>query len=72
MSSLPPELNVVFQYLPYLVPILLIQWGLLLYALVDVIRRERVRYLPKWAWILIVAVVNIIGPLVYLLIGRED
>jgi hypothetical protein len=72
MAVLPPELQLILQYLPYLVPILILQYGLMLYALVDVIRRERVRYLPRWAWMLIVLLVNIVGPLVYLLIGRED
>jgi len=72
MSPMPPELQVVIRYLPYLVPIVIIQYGLMLYALVDCIRRERVRALPKWGWLLIVVLVNFIGPLVYLFLGRED
>jgi Zn-dependent protease with chaperone function len=33
-----------------LLPILIIQLGLVIYALVDLVRREQVRG-PRWAWI---------------------
>ena len=40
-------------------------------ALVDLVRRERVRG-PKWAWALVIVFFNLIGPVVYLLFGREE
>lgn len=58
-------------YIPYLIPIVLIELGLLSYALVDLIRRERTKG-PKWMWGIIIVVVNIFGPIIYLLLGRED
>lgn len=58
-------------YIPYLIPIVLIELGLLVYALVDLIRRERTKG-PKWMWGIIIVVVNIFGPIIYLLLGRED
>lgn len=56
-----------------LVPIAIVSVIILLWALVDVIRRpqERMRHLPKWAWILIVVFGNTLGQLVYLFVGRE-
>jgi hypothetical protein len=59
------------ELLPFLAPIILLQIALLVFALVDLIRRERTRG-PKWVWAIVVVVVNIIGPIVYLLFGRED
>ncbi len=59
------------ELLPFLIPIVLLQIALLVVALVDLIRRERTRG-PKWAWALAIVLVNIIGPIVYLLFGRED
>ena len=59
------------ELLPFLVPIILLEIALLVVALVDLIRRERTRG-PKWAWALVIVLVNIIGPIVYLLFGRED
>ena len=65
------ELEAVLKWLPLLVPIILIQYGLLIVALIDVLRRERTRG-PKWAWILVIVLVNLIGPIVYFLFGREE
>jgi ABC-2 type transport system ATP-binding protein len=40
------------------------------WCLVDLSRRE-VRYLPKWAWALIIVLGNVpVGPIVYLVVGR--
>ena len=65
------ELNELSQYLPLLVPVFLIQIGLMLAALVDLLRRERTRG-PKWAWLLVILLVNFVGPIIYFLSGRTD
>jgi hypothetical protein len=57
--------------LPLLVPIVILELALLAIALVDLIRRKRTRG-PKWAWALLIVLVNIIGPIAYLLFGREE
>lgn len=57
--------------IPFLIPILLIQFGLIVAALLDLTRREKTRG-PKWLWVLIILFVNLIGPIIYFLVGRED
>ncbi|MBE9507278.1 MAG: PLDc_N domain-containing protein [Chloroflexi bacterium] len=59
------------QWLPLLVPIVFLQLGLMIFALVDLVRRERTKG-PKWAWALVIVLINFIGPIVYLVIGREE
>jgi len=59
------------QFLPLLIPIALLQLGLMVFALVDLLRRQRTKG-PKWMWALIIILVNFIGPVVYLLAGREE
>ena len=59
------------QFLPFLIPIIVLQLVLLAVALLDLARRERTRG-PKWAWALIIVFVNIIGPILYLVLGREE
>ena len=59
------------QWLPLLVPIVLLQFGLMIFALLDLIRRKRTKG-PKWAWALVIVLINFIGPIVYLMIGREE
>jgi hypothetical protein len=59
------------ELLPFLIPIILLQVALMVVALVDLVRRERTRG-PKWAWALVIVFFNLIGPVVYLLFGRES
>lgn len=59
------------QFLPYLVPIIILQLGLMVVALVDLARRERTRG-PKWVWALVIVFVSLIGPIIYLVLGREE
>lgn len=59
------------QWFLLLIPLILIQLGLAVIALVDLARRERTKG-PKWAWALVILLVNFIGPVLYLVIGRED
>ncbi len=59
------------QWLPFLIPLVVLQVLLMVVALVDLLRRERTRG-PKWAWALLVVLINLIGPVVYLLFGREE
>ena len=60
------------QLLPLLIPLVLLELGLLVWALLDIIRRERVKGGNKVVWILVVVLINIIGPIVYFLFGREE
>ncbi|HEY91994.1 MAG TPA: PLDc_N domain-containing protein [Dehalococcoidia bacterium] len=58
--------------LPFLIPIGIIEFGLLAFALFDLVRREVVKGGKKWPWALVIVLFGIIGPIVYLLIGREQ
>ena len=60
------------RILPFLAPLLVLQVVLLVIALVDLIKRERVRGNNKVLWALVIVVVNIIGPVLYLLAGRME
>ena len=64
-------MEVLTEYLPLLVPILIIQLVLIIFALVDLVRRDQTRG-PKWVWVLVILFVNMVGPIIYLLLGRED
>ena len=59
------------QYIPYLIPVLVIQLVLMISALVDLIRREHTRG-PKWVWALVILCVNYIGPIIYFVAGRKE
>jgi hypothetical protein len=40
-------------------------------ALVDLIRRSRTRG-PKWVWVLVIVLINFIGPIIYFVVGRLE
>ena len=59
------------QYLPLLIPVVLIQLALMITALVDLARRAQTHG-PKWAWLLVIVLINFIGPIIYFVAGRKD
>jgi Phospholipase_D-nuclease N-terminal len=60
------------QILALLVPILLVELGLIVFALLDLRRPERrVKGDSKLVWALIIVFVGTIGPILYFLVGRE-
>ena len=59
------------ELLPLLIPVILLELALMAVALADLVRRERTRG-PKWAWALVIILVNFIGPIIYFVVGRED
>lgn len=50
-------------------PLIVIEIGLFVFCIVK-IRNDKVKYLPKWAWVLILFI-EIVGPIIYLTVGRE-
>jgi hypothetical protein len=67
MQTLTPDIT---KLIYLAIPILLIQIGLQIYALVDLIRQPSVRG-PKWAWAVLIILGELFGPIIYLLLGRK-
>ncbi|MDI6768109.1 MAG: PLD nuclease N-terminal domain-containing protein [Anaerolineales bacterium] len=59
------------EYIPLLVPVIIIQLALMIAALADLIRRPRTKS-AKWLWAVVIVLVNFIGPIVYFVAGREE
>ncbi len=62
----------VLELLRVIWPLLLLQVGLMVWALVDVVRRRSTRTLSMPAWIIIILFVNFFGPIAYFLFGRAE
>jgi hypothetical protein len=61
------------QIIALLAPIIVIQLGLMIAALFDLEREERrVRGGSKLVWALVIVFVNVVGPLLYFVAGREE
>ena len=61
------------QTILLLTPLILLEVGLLVFALVDLLRPER-RVLgdSKLVWALVIILISTIGPIVYLVVGRRE
>jgi hypothetical protein len=68
MADLKPE-----QIIALVAPIIIIQLGLMIAALIDLERDERrVRGGSKLVWALVIVFVNVVGPILYFVAGREE
>jgi hypothetical protein len=71
MMDSNPMIELLMRLLPLLIPILLIQLALMIYCLVDLARRETTKG-PKWVWVLLIVLGQLWGPIVYLILGRQE
>lgn len=59
------------EFIPLLIPLIVLQLILMVAALVDLAKRPFTRG-PKWVWLLVILLVNTIGPIIYFVLGREE
>ncbi len=71
MESVKPAFDFM-QILPFLIPLVLVQLVLMVICLLDLVRREKVKFLPRWAWGIIIVLGQLLGPAIYLIIGRAE
>ena len=72
MEQVNTPLQQIVKLLPFIIPLVLLQLILMIVALVDLSKRERVKYLPKWLWVIIIILGELLGPILYFVLGRED
>lgn len=62
----------IINLLPVLIPLLILELGLMIFALINIVKRKRVRGGSKAMWIIIVVLFQLIGPIIYFAFGREE
>lgn len=60
------------EYAPFLVPLIILQVGLAIFSAVHVIKHPHYRFGNQVMWLLIVLVIQFIGPIVYFVFGRGE
>ncbi len=65
-------MDIIKEYLPILIPIIILEVVLMIYALVHVLKHKNYKFGNRTMWILIVVFVQIIGPIIYLTMGKEN
>jgi hypothetical protein len=59
------------EFMPLMIPILVLKLAFMIAALVDLAKRERTRG-PRWMWVLIILVGEFLGSILYFIVGREE
>ncbi|GAA0359597.1 hypothetical protein GCM10008932_10270 [Alkalibacterium iburiense] len=62
----------IMNFLPIILPLLVLQLILLVVAIVHLVKNDRLDQTHKLIWALVIVFVNIIGPILYLIFGRKD
>ncbi|MCX7922623.1 MAG: PLDc N-terminal domain-containing protein [Clostridia bacterium] len=59
------DISGISAYLPLFIPIVLIQFGLQIAAIVNLIKRKKVRFNNKAIWAIIILLGGLVGPIIY-------
>lgn len=65
-------MSLLTEYAAILIPVAILEVGLALFALIHVLRHPNYRFGNKVLWILLVCLIQIIGPIVYFVCGRGE
>jgi len=65
-------MEILREFLPFLIPILVIQIGLMVISWVHIFKNPNFRFGNRTTWLLIVTFTGIIGPIIYFSIGRVE
>lgn len=66
-------MNELKELLPFLLPLVLIQFALLGYALHHILTHNTYRRGTRGLWLVVtILLMNFVGPILYLLLGKED
>ena len=66
-------MNELIEFLPLLLPLIVVQYALLGYALYHILTHKTYKRGNRATWLVItIVLMNYIGPILYFLLGKED
>jgi len=60
------------EYLPFIIPLAAIQLTLMVTSLISVFKHKNYKCGNRTLWVVLCAVISIIGPVLYFAIGKEE
>ncbi|MGG0823722.1 PLD nuclease N-terminal domain-containing protein [Paenibacillus turicensis] len=66
------NLDFFMEYLPFFIPLIILQLILAVTALIHVIKHPQYRFGNKGLWIVIVLAFQIVGPVIYFTLGKGE
>ena len=71
-AGLDEAMQMITEFLPFIIPLALIQLGLNLFVIIDIIRKKKTKSLSPAAWLAITLLINMVGAILYIIFGRSD
>ncbi len=66
-------MNEIMEFLPFLIPLVIVQFGLLAYTLYHILTHKNYKRGNRTLWLVVVIVLmNFVGPVLYFLLGKEE
>ena len=66
-------MNEIKEFLPFLIPLVIVQFGLLAYTIHHIMTHNTYKRGNRTLWLIVVIVLmNYIGPILYFLLGKEE
>jgi hypothetical protein len=63
----------ILDLLPFIIPLVALQYGLMIWALVALFKAQNPpKLFNKWIWLAIIVLVNLVGSILFLAIGRSQ
>ncbi len=62
----------VIEIIKLIWPLVLLQYALAIWAIVDMIKKKKTKNLNLIIWIIVCLFINIFGPILYFLVGRAE
>jgi hypothetical protein len=66
-------MNEIMEFLPFFIPLVIVEFGLLAYTLYHILTHKTYKRGNRVIWLVITIVfMNFVGPILYFLLGKED
>ncbi len=63
----------ILEFLPFLIPLIIVEFALLGYTLYHILTHKNYKRGTRTLWLIITIVfMNFVGPILYILLGKED
>ena len=60
------------EYLPFIIPLAVLQLGLMIAALVSIFKHKEYKTGNRALWVVITLLVSMVGPILYFVLGKEE
>lgn len=66
-------MNEIMEFLPFLIPLVIVEFGLLSYTLYHILTHKKYKRGTRTLWLVVVILgMNFVGPILYFLLGKEE